>query len=78
MIEIGLISDTHKLLRPEAIEALRGCSHIVHAGDIGDPGVIEALAKLAPVTAIRGNVDKGEWPSSLTSPRTKESCPSTP
>lgn len=55
---IGVISDTHGLLRPEAKDALRGCDVIVHAGDIGAPQVIEELRELAPVTVIRGNVDK--------------------
>ena len=61
MLRIGVISDTHGLLRPEAVERLRGSDHILHAGDIGAPGIVEALEKLAPVTAIRGNVDKGAW-----------------
>ena len=54
---IGVISDTHGLLRPEAVEALRGVEHILHAGDVGDIAILEALRKVAPVTAIRGNVD---------------------
>jgi hypothetical protein len=54
---IGVISDTHGLLRPEALEALRGASHILHAGDVGDIALLEALRQLAPVTAIRGNID---------------------
>jgi uncharacterized protein len=62
---IGLISDTHGLLRAEALEALRGSRHIVHAGDIGDPAVLEALARIAPVTAVRGNNDKGPWARKL-------------
>ena len=61
MLRVGLISDTHDLLRPEAKEFLRGCAHIVHAGDIGRPEIVDALRKIAPVTAIRGNVDTGEW-----------------
>ncbi len=56
-----MISDTHALLRPEALEALRGSDHIVHAGDIGSPEILDALAALAPVTVVRGNVDKGTW-----------------
>jgi len=56
---IGVISDTHGLLRPEAVEALRGSGHIIHAGDVGAPEVLESLAAIAPVTAVRGNVDKG-------------------
>ena len=62
---VGVISDTHGLVRQEALDALRGCSHILHAGDIGKPEVIESLSKLAPVTAIRGNNDKGAWASGL-------------
>lgn len=58
---IGIISDTHGLLRPEAVELLRGSEHIIHAGDIGEPGIIPALEKIAPVTAIRGNVDTQPW-----------------
>jgi len=55
---IGVISDTHGLLRPEAKDALAGCDAIVHAGDIGQPQVLDELTAIAPVTAIRGNVDK--------------------
>ena len=62
---VGLISDTHGLLRPEALAALRGSVHIVHAGDIGDPAVLEALARIAPVTAVRGNNDTGPWARKL-------------
>jgi len=58
---IGVISDTHGLLRPEAVAALRGAEHIIHAGDVGAPEVLAALAELAPVTAVRGNNDKGPW-----------------
>jgi putative phosphoesterase len=58
---IGIISDTHGLLGPEAESALTGVNHIIHAGDIGRPDVVEALRRIAPVTAIRGNVDSGEW-----------------
>ena len=64
-MRIGLISDTHGLLRPEAVEALRGCAAIVHAGDIGKPEVLEALRALAPVTAVRGNNDTGPWARAL-------------
>jgi putative phosphoesterase len=60
MFRIGIISDTHGLLRPEAELRLAGVDHIVHAGDIGRPEIIDALRRIAPVTAIRGNVD-GEW-----------------
>ena len=58
---IGVISDTHGLLRPEALAALEGSDYIIHAGDIGDPQILDKLATLAPVTAVRGNVDHGEW-----------------
>jgi uncharacterized protein len=58
---IGIISDTHGLLRPQAVEALRGSEHIIHAGDIGAPEIISELRKIAPVTAIRGNVDVQTW-----------------
>src|ERR1700756_1511065 len=58
---IGVISDTHGLLRPEAVELLRGSEHIIHAGDIGAPEIIPELRKIAPVTAIRGNVDTQAW-----------------
>lgn len=54
---IGLISDTHGLLRPEAVAALRGCAHLVHAGDVGRPDVVEALQAMAPLTVVRGNND---------------------
>jgi putative phosphoesterase len=56
---IGVISDTHGLLRPAAIEALRGVDHILHAGDVGDASILDALRSVAPVTAIRGNIDVG-------------------
>jgi len=58
---IGVISDTHGLLRPEALEFLRGAEHIIHAGDIGAPEIVPELGKIAPVTAIRGNVDVQPW-----------------
>lgn len=60
-MRIGLISDTHGLLRPEAVDALRGSDRILHAGDIGDPAILDALAELAPVTAVRGNNDTAAW-----------------
>lgn len=65
MLRIGLISDTHGLLRSEAVAFLRGCRHIVHAGDIGDPAVLSALAAIAPLTAVRGNNDTGAWAAGL-------------
>jgi uncharacterized protein len=58
---IGLISDTHGLLRPETLAFLRGSDQIIHAGDIGDPAILVELAKIAPVTAVRGNNDRGAW-----------------
>lgn len=61
MQRIGLISDTHGLLRPQALAALRGCDRILHAGDICEAGILEQLAVLAPVTAVRGNNDRGAW-----------------
>jgi uncharacterized protein len=62
---IGIISDTHGLLRPAAVEALRGAKHIIHAGDIGGPEILEKLAAIAPVTAVRGNIDKAAWAQAL-------------
>ena len=63
-MRVGLISDTHGLLRPEALEALQGVGHIIHAGDIGD-GVLAGLGRIAPVTAIRGNGDTGPWANDI-------------
>ena len=65
LLRIGLISDTHGLLRPQALAFLRGCDHIVHGGDITGPEVLDALAALAPVTAVRGNNDRGAWAGPL-------------
>jgi uncharacterized protein len=62
---IGVISDTHGLLRPEAVEALKGCDRIIHAGDVGSPYILEQLRRVAPVVAVRGNVDKGGWAQAL-------------
>ena len=62
---IGLISDTHGLLRQEALASLAGCELIIHAGDVGKPGIVEQLGAVAPVIAVRGNVDKGPWASLL-------------
>jgi uncharacterized protein len=62
---IGLISDTHGLLRPAALVALQGCDLIIHAGDLGKPEIIDQLRALAPVVAVRGNIDKGDWASQL-------------
>ena len=61
MIRVGLISDTHGLLRPEALKFLRGSDFVVHAGDIGDPRVLKALREVAPLTAVRGNNDNADW-----------------
>ena len=60
-IQVGVISDTHGLLRPEAVAALEGSDHIIHGGDIGDPALLGKLAEIAPVTAVRGNIDRGDW-----------------
>jgi hypothetical protein len=65
MLTIGVISDTHSLLRPEALDALRGSDFIVHAGDLGDPEILTRLREIAPVTAVRGNVDRGAWARAL-------------
>jgi putative phosphoesterase len=62
---IGVISDTHGLLRPEAEERLAGVEHIIHAGDIGSPEITQRLAEIAPVTAISGNVDTQPWPQAF-------------
>lgn len=61
MPRVGLISDTHGLLRPQALDFLRGSDFIIHAGDIGDAQVLNDLFAIAPVTAVRGNNDKGAW-----------------
>ena len=65
MRRVGLISDTHGLLRPEAVAFLRGSDYIVHAGDIGDANVLRELNALAPVTAVRGNNDRGPWAEAI-------------
>ena len=65
MRHIGVISDTHGLLRPQALSALRGSDLIIHAGDIGNPQILEALARIAPVFAVRGNTDRGAWAEAL-------------
>ncbi|MBZ5657579.1 MAG: metallophosphatase family protein [Acidobacteriia bacterium] len=64
-MKIGVISDTHGLLRPEALTALEGVEQILHAGDVGGPEILEALSRTAPVTAVRGNVDRGRWGAQL-------------
>ena len=60
-----VISDTHGLLRPEATDALHGSELIIHAGDVGAPGILEALTRIAPVVAVRGNVDTAPWATAL-------------
>jgi putative phosphoesterase len=62
---IGVISDTHGLLRPQALAALEGVELIIHAGDIGDRRILRKLERLAPVYAVRGNIDRGDWASKL-------------
>lgn len=69
---IGVISDTHGLVRPQALGALRGSDLIIHAGDVGAPEVLERLRALAPVAAVRGNVDRGAWADELPEERTVE------
>jgi uncharacterized protein len=64
-ILIGVISDTHGLLRPEALAALRGSNCIIHAGDVGSPEILERLSAIAPITAVRGNIDKTAWARKL-------------
>lgn len=64
-MNLGVISDTHGLLRPEAVEALRGSEQIVHAGDVGNPEILKQLADIAPVTAVRGNIDQAAWARKL-------------
>jgi putative phosphoesterase len=65
MTRIGLISDTHGLLRPQASAFLQGCDAIIHGGDIGDPAILDALAAIAPLTVVRGNNDKGAWAAAI-------------
>lgn len=60
-MKVGLIADTHGLMRPEALAALQGVDRIVHAGDIGNASILDALERIAPVTAVRGNNDTGDW-----------------
>jgi putative phosphoesterase len=62
---VGVVSDTHGLLRPEVVKALQGVERIVHAGDVGSPSVLEELRAIAPVVAVRGNNDRGAWASRL-------------
>jgi uncharacterized protein len=65
MLRVGLISDTHGLLRPEATNFLRGSDHIIHAGDIGRPEILDELARLAPLSVVRGNNDNGRWADAI-------------
>ena len=65
MTKIGVISDTHGLLRREARQQLSGVDHIIHAGDIGSPDIIPRLEKIAPVTAVKGNIDQAAWATSF-------------
>lgn len=71
-MRIGIISDTHGLLRPEAKQRLGGVDHIIHAGDIGRPEIIDHLRAIAPVTAIRGNIDSAEWAKAYPATQTVE------
>lgn len=64
-IRVGLVSDTHGLLRPEAVAALHGSDRVIHAGDIGDPSILQHLSAVAPVVAVRGNNDTGDWASGI-------------
>lgn len=71
-LRIGLVSDTHGLLRPEALAFLAGSDHIVHGGDIGGPDILERLAQLAPLTVVRGNNDTAAWAGTLPETATLE------
>jgi hypothetical protein len=72
LVRVGLISDTHGLLRPQAVAALQGCDRIVHGGDIGSAAILEALAAIAPLTMVRGNNDREPWAEGI--PETTELC----
>jgi len=74
---LGLISDTHGLLREQALRALRGSELILHAGDVGAPEILDALRQLAPVVAVRGNVDEGRWAEALPMTQVIEAGPAT-
>ena len=65
MLRIGVISDTHGLLRPQALAQLEGCDHIIHGGDIGNQGILDQLSAIAPLTVVRGNNDRGPWASAI-------------
>jgi putative phosphoesterase len=65
-VKVGLISDTHGLVRPQALEALQGCNYLIHGGDIGNPEILETLKAIAPLTAVRGNNDTDDaWASDV-------------
>lgn len=64
-LRIGLIADTHGLLRPEALERLRGCDQLIHAGDIGKPEILAELERLAPLSVVRGNNDTQDWAADI-------------
>src|SRR5215218_8227931 len=64
-MRVGVISDTHGLLRPAALDALRGSDHVVHAGDIGDPAILATLRAIAPLTIVRGNNDREAWAAAI-------------
>ena len=74
---VGLISDTHGLLRGEALQALRGSHLIIHAGDVGKPEIIDALKSIAPVVAVKGNIDTGSWAQTLPATAVAEAGPAT-
>ena len=71
---VGVISDTHGLLRPAAVEALQSSELIFHAGDVGDPDILDDLMDIAPVVAVRGNVDRGSWADGLSKRETAEAA----
>jgi len=75
MHRVGLISDTHGLLRPEAVRALAGSELIIHAGDVGRPEILDGLKAIAPVVAVRGNVDTGGWAARLPATAVAEAGP---
>jgi putative phosphoesterase len=77
MKTVGLISDTHGLLRDEAVQALKGSELIIHAGDVGRPDILDALKSVAPVVAVRGNIDRGAWASKLPLTAVAEAGPAT-
>ena len=72
---VGLIADTHGLLRPEALAALAGSDLIIHAGDVGKPEILDTLRSMAPLVAVRGNIDKGAWAAALPATAVAEAGP---